>query len=411
MRQFIKSRSVWVEGTHLRYNAVLCIENGIVADILSEHQINLDASVVPVLEEEILLPGFINSHAHIEYSFCRGKLPRGPVSFAQWIEAIGELKRNATQTDVVEAAREAMRELAAGGATTVIDCAHRREMTALWGESRLRHVILWELIALFDEQADAVWKNVELQLNAPRVPHCIAVGLNPHAPYSVGARLREHLRAHAAAHPDTPIGWHLAETDEEMRFFQTGLGPFRDFCTRHQLPTAFDEMPACSPTAFLAREGLLESADLLFHFNHFSREDVNLLSRHQTIVYCPTTHRYFARPSFDLYTLHRAGVPVALGTDSLATSDTLSMLDTLRMASENFPSLTGSQLLAMVTTIPARSTFLRSVKPPIGTIARGAAADFTALATDLPLDCDLREILIHPSTKVMATYVGGVKVY
>ncbi len=411
MRQFIKAQAVWVEGTHLRHNAVVCVENGKVTDVLSEHQVTLDPASVPIIEEQLLLPGFINSHAHLEYSFCRGRLPRGEVSFTDWIDAIGVLKRTVTPEEIVKSAKAAMNELLAGGTTSVIDCAHRPEMRSIWAESPLRHMILWELIALDDDQAEKVWGDALQLLQMPRPSHCLATGLNPHAPYSVGPRLRTRLRKFLAENQAIPVGWHVAETPEESEFFQCGKGPFREFCVRHQLSPAFADVPGCSPTEFLRREGLLESAHYLFHFNHFTKEDLHALAPGQTVVHCPTTHHYFARAPFDLYSLQRAGVPVVLGTDSLATSDTLSMLETLRLAASSFPSLTSSQLLDMVTRIPGRSLSFLGVPMRLGVIARDSAADFVALASDVPLTSDVRKILCDSSTKVVATYIGGTKVY
>jgi len=410
MKQFIKARAAWVDGTHLCRDVVVCIEDGTIRDVLCDHQVSLDPSQAAVSEEQLLLPGFINAHAHLEYSFCRGRLPRGNVLFADWIDAIGELKRSTASDDFVEAATAGIRELLEGGCTTVVDCAHREEMATLWAQSPLRHLILWELIALFDDQADAVWADAQRRLAQPKAGRCIAHGLNPHAPYSVGPRLRSHLRDFARHSARAPIGWHVAETEEEVELFEKGTGPFAQFAVRHNIPRAFEEVPHCSPVEFLRREQLLDSCDYLFHFNHFSRHEARSLTRDQAVVHCPTTHTWFERPPFDVMTLLREGINVCLGTDSLATADTLSMFDVMRMAAREFPSLTAAQLLNMLTKNPARTAALRRAAPPLGMIARNCAADFAALSTPLSLDADLRDILTHPETAMRATYVSGEKV-
>ncbi len=411
MKQFIKARAAWIEGCTLRHDVVLCIENGVFTDILSPRQVLLDPTQVVVCEEELVLPGFINSHCHLEYSFCRGKLPRGPVPFDEWIEAIGALKRTATADEIVSAARSALKELYAGGCTTLIDCAHRKEIALLLGESALRHVILWELIALSDDQADAVWADAMEILSQARPPRALCYGLNPHAPYSVGSRLRQYLREFSVTHSEVPIGWHVAETAEEVEFFAFGTGPFAAFCERHALPLVFEEVPGCSPLMFLKQEKLLCSADYLFHFNYFTKEDVQNLCPHHVIVHCPTTHSFFQRKEVDLVQLVKKGCNVVLGTDSLATADTLSMLEVVKMVGQRFPSLTGSQLLDMVTKGPAKSKALKNVSPPLGRIEKGYAADFVALQTPLPLALDSRDLLLHPETKIVATYVAGEKVF
>jgi cytosine/adenosine deaminase-related metal-dependent hydrolase len=414
MTDFIKAEAAWIDNNHLRHNAIICVENGIVTDILAEHQVEFDSGKPAPTEVKLLLPGFINLHAHLEYSFCKGKLPRGRVSFTEWIDAIGVLKRSVSADEVITAAQGAVRELVASGCTTVVDCAHRPEIAHVLAESPLRYAILWELIALTDSQAEALWEDVvgkRLLLDKPA--RCLGFGLNPHAPYSVGSRLRALLREFLSSNPQVLVGWHVSETAEEMEFFTSGTGTFREFCTSHQIPAAFDEVPGCTPLEFLHREHLLEHADLIYHFNHFTRSDLDLLksSGLPTIVHCPTTHDYFQRPPFDLVTLVRAGINVALGTDSLATADSLSMLEALRLAAKSYPALTGPQLLDLVTRNPARSPALRDVNPPLGVIARGSAADFVALDTSCSLERDLREILCHPSTKVTATFVAGKQAF
>lgn len=412
MFKFIKARAAWLENNHLRNEAVICIEKGKVIDILGENQLPTGLSSGELYNAQILLPGFINAHSHLEYSFCRGKLPRGRVSFTDWIEAIGELKRSVGADELSLCAREAAKELLRGGCTTIIDCAHRPAIGEILSSSGLRYVILWELIALGDDQADEVWHWAQKILRENSSPFCIAAGLNPHAPYSVGKRLREYLRQFVTSNPRVPIGWHVSETDEEMEYFAKGTGSFRDFCDRHQIPPAFESVPACTPVEFLHRERLLSAAHYLFHLNYFSANDLRLLesNRNVTIVHCPTTHAFFDRSPFDLLALVRHGINVALGTDSLASADSLSMFEVVRTAARFQPALTGSQLLDLVTKNPARSAAICGVKPALGVITRGAAADFVELKTDIGLDNDLRDILCHESTRVVSTFVGGTKV-
>lgn len=413
MHKFIRARAAWVDNNHLRHDAVICIEEGRVTDILTENQVPTNISSADVHHAHILLPGFINAHSHLEYSFCRGKLPRGPVSFTEWIEAIGELKRSVGEDKLSSCAREATKELLAGGCTTVIDCAHRPEMRDILRSSGLRYVILWELIALREEQADEVWQWAQKSLREDECSSCLTVGLNPHAPYSVGKRLRHYLREFVASRPDVPIGWHVAETDEEVEYFAKGTGPFRDFCERHQIPPAFDSVPGCSPVEYLHREGLLSGANYLFHLNYFSSRDLRLFesNRNVTVVHCPTTHAFFDRPPFDLIAIVRHGMNVALGTDSLASADSLSMFEAVQAVARSQPALSASQLLDLVTKNPARSAAICDVRPSLGVIARGSAADFVELKTDIGLDNDLREILCHESTRVAATFVGGTRIF
>lgn len=409
MVQFIKAKAAWIEGNRLAHDVVLCVEDATIVDVVAERQIVLDPTSVAICEEDLVLPGFIDAHAHLEYSFCRGQLPRGRVDFADWIEAIGALKRNATPEEIVEKARAGVQELIRGGCTTVIDCAHRPEMSRVLAESPIRHAILWELIALDEERARAVWQETLERLQQPRPQRCLAYGLNPHAPYSVGPHLRTLLREWLADHANVPVGWHIGETDSEAEFFLTGRGSFQEFCERHSLPKAFDEPPGCSPYEFLEREGLAASVHYAFHLNVFSRREARQFRAPRAVVHCPTTHEFFDRPPFPLFELIREGANICLGTDSLASADTLDMFEVLRLAGRMYPSLTGPQLLDLVTKNPARTLVWAANAPRLGVLERGAACDLVALRTSCSLSADLREILLHPDTRISATYIAGQK--
>jgi len=410
-RLYFAAKLAWVEGATFRRNVIVTVKDGIIEAIDDAGELSIPRVAENVCDCDILLPGFINAHTHLEFCYCKSRLPRGNVPFSHWIEAIGQLKRTVRPNEITRCAESGVQELLQGGCTTLIDCTTRPEIFSLLATSPIRHIILWELIALSSEQAETVWQEVLERLSLPRSPNCIALGLNPHAPYSVGPHLRKLLRRFVEENPHTPIGIHVGESLDEKVFFETGTGPFQEFLARHDLDPAFTEVPRCSAGEFLCRENLWEFCHYLYHLNYFTDNDLAAILPFQTVVHCPTTHAYFSRAPFPLDTLLQRGVRVCLGSDSFATADTLNMFEILRMAARMYPQLGGTQLLELVTTLPARGVGLADHNPPLGVIAPGAAADFAILKTAAPPSDDFREILLDPTTCVWATYIGGRKVY
>jgi cytosine/adenosine deaminase-related metal-dependent hydrolase len=389
------------------HDAAVLVRGGLIVDIVPRS----DAAHLSCrrVESELLLPGFINAHCHVEYSHLRGCLPAG-VPFPDWLAAMYDAKKNCSEGDFAAGARAGVKELLAGGTTTVVDSLSQPATAAILAESPLRYVALFEMIALDDARAEHVMGQLRQRLDAPPAGRCIGLGVNPHAPYTVGPALRARLRDLFAERPGLPCGWHLAESEAEIEMLASGAGPLADFLDSHALPRAFETAPACGAVQFLEREGLLASCDAAFHLNFPSEGDAAVFAPPRLIVHCPGTHRFFARPPFPMWKMLSGGANVALGTDSLASGESLSMLEQLRLAANAFPFLSGVQLLDLATRNPARWRPLAAFKPPVGVIAPGACADFVSLEAGPGVLADLREILVHPATRVAATFIAGEQV-
>lgn len=408
--------AAWCDGRALRHDVAVVVRNGTIAEVLPGAAIGQavrDSS--RTYEFQLLLPGLINAHCHLEYTHLRGQLPRGAVDFGRWIESIGAAKRATTPEEFAQSARNGAAELLAGGCTTVVDTVTCPGVPSVLCQGPLRYFLFCEVLGLLEEATERTFQAAEEHMclvpdnggASSRRLH--GVGLNPHAPYSVGGLLRQRLRDHMGRNPDVVCAWHLGETPAEVELFEKGTGPLADFLSRNRLPTPFDTLPGCDPMTFLERESLLDRCDMAFHLNHFPRERAGFFAAPRAVVHCPSTHAYFARAPFPMMELLRAGANVCLATDSLASSDTLSMLEIIRITAREFPNLTAPQLLEMVTRNPARTRVLAGSDAPLGVIAPGAAADFAALSSPGPLPRwrPLHDVLLDPETTVSATLIAG----
>src|SRR5213595_2482200 len=70
------------------------------------------------LGEQVLLPGLINAHCHLDYTCLRGKIPP-PKSFADWIRAINAEKARLSPKDYLSSINEGFAEAKRFGTTTV----------------------------------------------------------------------------------------------------------------------------------------------------------------------------------------------------------------------------------------------------------------------------------------------------
>jgi cytosine/adenosine deaminase-related metal-dependent hydrolase len=102
-------------------------------------------------------------------------------------------------------------------------------------------------------------------------------------------------------------------------------------------------------------------------------EDVVLLTRSgATAVLCPRSNRYIVGLLPRLPALMEAGVPLAVGTDSLASSPSLAPLAELALLHREFPGVAASRLLPLAWNGPAVGA------PHVGRLAPGAAPGVVA---------------------------------
>jgi cytosine/adenosine deaminase-related metal-dependent hydrolase len=211
-------------------------------------------------------------------------------------------------------------------------------------------------------------------------------GLNPHAPYTASLLLYK-LAGECAAHNGMPLTTHVAESLEESLMFNEGRGALHDFL--RDLGRPMHDCGHDTPFGWLWRNGAINNRWILAHMNDLRDTDMTLLEslpkeRLPHIVHCPGSHRYFNHPPFAFSRLARLGVNLCVGTDSLASTDSLSLLSELRKLQHTVPWLSPRELLHTVTLAPARALAMNG---QLGCIAPGAFADLIAL----PGTCSVRE--------------------
>ena len=134
----------------------------------------------------------------------------------------------------------------------------------------------------------------------------------------------------------------------------------------------------------LAATRHLDSRLMAVHGNYFSDEDLDRVAEHKmSIVHCPLSHRYFSHQAFPMEQALERNINVALGTDSLASSASLSMFEVMREARKNFAELDEEKIFAMATLGGAKALKLEG---QVGRIEPGKKADLIAVSRPGRLD-------------------------
>lgn len=330
------------------------------------------------LGETILLPGLINAHCHLDYTSLRGAIAYRGV-FTDWIQGINHHKKQLSDEDLAGGIAAGMRELLAGGCTAALNFEAFPVVLSRVPDSKLR--VWWgaELIDLWRRDPAGVWLDSMLQPYQAKWREALGGALAPHAPFTASSDLYRETAAKTRRSPWV-ASTHVAESAEEWRMFKDREGPLFDWLM--ELGRDMSDCNGRTPLEMLAETGFLEASPILVHMNHWTSSDLALLRRHKGyLVHCPGAHRYFQRAPFHFVPLLEAGWNLCLGTDSLASNESLDLFREMRLFREGAPGVSCQAILEMVTIHPAAA--LRQAGR-LGCIAPGALADLIAIPDPEP---------------------------
>ena len=344
------------------------------------------------LGEQVILPGLVNPHTHLEFSDLAQPLPPG-ASFPQWISSVVSYRRQRDNGKAVEQIRKDLRSsietgLAEShnfGVAALCDIAtipwsleclpnidrstqpRDSQAASAWNRSRLSQyrlpmvVAALEQIGLDETRADqsTAWRReIELQIETQPttcgVRGLLEIALSPHAPYSTAWSFFTAVVQHAKS-SNRLLVTHLAESQDELQWLREGTGAFRDVFQRLGIRVSELQRPTVGDV--IER---LADADraLLVHGNYLTDQEIQLVAKYRDrmrVVYCPRTHSHFGHGVYPLAKLTRAGIDVVLGTDSRASNPDLNLWQEARHALSIHSSLTPWDALEMITLGAARS--------------------------------------------------------
>jgi cytosine/adenosine deaminase-related metal-dependent hydrolase len=337
------------------------------------------------LGDSVVLPGLVNAHTHLELSWMAGRVP--PKSaMDEWIRELMTVRRIGHEGGpeaISKAALDAATAMFESGTALVGDVSNTLMTPGLIAAAGLRGVVFHELIGFAAMDPDRIVREAEARLDEHRTLP-LDFGIVAHAPYSVSPDL---IAAIARAPRTAPLAIHLGESAEEMEFIATGQGPIRKMLEHLGVWSETWPVPACDPAEFVDRLGYLQPGTNVVHGVKFGADAIaRLRERGAILVSCPRSNTWVGSGAPPLATYYRAGVPVAFGTDSLASAATLNLFDELAEARRIAPEVPASLLVDSATRRGAQAL---GMETEYGTIEPGKRAALIAVA--VPADVEAVE--------------------
>jgi aminodeoxyfutalosine deaminase len=377
-RMIIRAREVvTMDGAPIE-NGAVAISGDRIVDVGKFDQIKMrNSGAVVDLGEQALLPGLINAHCHLDYTCLRGKIPRQK-SFTDWIGAINAEKSKLSPADFIASINEGFAEAKRFGTTTIANLTAFPELVRQLPDAPLR---TWWFAELIDVRSrDRVNELVDFAVESLKFAQNF--GLAPHALFTASKNLYQRCEEAGA---NVLLTTHLAESREEMEMFHDASGPLYEF-----MKSIGRDMGDCgngtplelfvgAPNASPARTSRALSQWIVAHVNELTQSDFRLLEKMKTkfhVVHSPRSHRYFDHSRFPFKRLLTLGLNVSLGTDSLASNESLNLFAEMRAFQRSEPERSPEKIFEMITVNPASALRQQNT---LGRIRPGFRADLIAI--------------------------------
>lgn len=327
-------------------NGVLAIDgSGMVTGVFTEDEAREKQLENIHYHEGLLVPGFVNTHCHLELSSLKDKIPQH-TGLPEFVKSVIRL-RAAEAEEIDQAIVNADREMYVQGIAAVGDISNQPITKKIKQHSLVYYHTFLEIMGFRPDQANASMERAtQLRAEFGTLP----ISIVPHAPYSVSEGLFAAL-AEYAAELGGPISIHNQETEDENNFFEYKTGGFLGLF--EFLGQDIDFYQAPGKTSLQAYLPLLPAnlKTLLVHNTYTSAADVAFAeSIHPNLYWClcPNANLYIENRLPDVHMLRNAGLRMTIGTDSLASNTGLNLLSELNVLQDRF-NLSTEELLKWAT--------------------------------------------------------------
>jgi aminodeoxyfutalosine deaminase len=283
------------------------------------------------IHKGILVPGFVNTHCHLELSHMKGLVETG-TSLIPFITNV--VQRRGASVKIIEAAiNKADAAMYAEGIVAVGDISNVPDTFAAKAKSAIRYYTFIEMFDfLQDQNAETTFNQYKSVFDQLELPDGHQKSVVPHAPYSVSKTLFQKLNM-ASPQNGATISIHNQETPPENQLFLEGQGAFYDFYGKFGISLdAF--VPNRQPSIHYAIANMNPANRTLFVHNTLTTkadiEAAHAWSEHVYWATCANANLYIENrlPNYQLFLDTHARMTI--GTDSLTSNWQLSILEELK---------------------------------------------------------------------------------
>ena len=293
--------------------------------------------------EGIVCPGFVNTHCHLELSHMKGLMPEGS-GLPKFVSQIPKL-RQTSNVDKLKSIKKADQDMYKSGVVAVGDVSNTTEALNVKKGSAIRYHSFVEQFGL-DKSKAADLLSKGLKIVKEYRSSDLSASLVPHAPYSLSPQLLEGIYSNSVGQLLTI---HHQETASEKKLFLESKGELAELFMGKGLDISSQLESRQSSAQYALLPYLPKEQKLLLVHNTYSEStDIEELETYFSRAYwctCPKANWYIEQqlPNYDLW--RKKNLKITIGTDSLASNNTLSILEEIKMIQKKFPHIATNELL------------------------------------------------------------------
>lgn len=289
-----------------------------------EYKEDLDSSPDTEFFSGILIPGLVNAHTHLELSYLKGELAK-KTGFVGFAKALAEKRNEFTEKEQIEAAEFQDAKMWKEGVQAVADICNSNVTFGVKKKSPIKY---HSFIEVFGLGLSSIEKHRELCKEA--LDMGLKASITPHSAYSISNKIFEEA---VGDNGSKLLSLHFMESMSEAELFQN-RGKLREWYSSTGKSTDFTASYG-SPLHRIVQNISYDRKLLSVHNTHITESDLRMLKQQYadgvTLVLCPRSNKYIANEKPPIELIKNSGVRVAIGTDSLASNDSLSVVDELKM--------------------------------------------------------------------------------
>ncbi len=370
---------VVVDQNTILQNGYVVVQDGLIAEIGKGKKLSTDSVVDH--GDGVILPGLVNAHTHLELCALKNRV-KPENGFQSWVQELLAERASLEPETIQKESALGIEHLLSSGCIAAGDISTMGITKDLFIHSQLMGIWFQEWLG----------NHPDTSLNCRKGPRQ-SISLAGHAPHTTSPELLGRLKT-ITSKGKLPFSIHLAESREESIFIASGKGEWADFLTERGIHFSFWGIGNNrTPIQYADQIGLLDSNTIAVHVIQSDEKDFKILEENgSSVCLCLRSNHALHGELPDVPSMLKNRINLCLGTDSLASVDTLSIFDEMAFAANHFPEIPPADILAMATKNGAKALGLDGLA---GTLEPGGIGTFLYL--DLPAgnEKQLMESIIH----------------
>ncbi|MDX9929038.1 MAG: amidohydrolase family protein [Bacteroidales bacterium] len=336
----------------------------------------------------IITPGFVNCHCHLELSHFAGKVEPG-TGLPGFIQSIRRL-REVNEGNAEEMAVGHDAEMASAGIVACADICNGTDSFRAKETSSIFYVSLIEVFGINPEKAGKRFGEA-LAVARQAMSRSLEHNITPHSAYALSLPLMSMVKQYGSGYPLSAI--HFMESADETELLERRGGTLLEYYREFGIDAGTVNLPGSHADAVINHVTTRGNL-ILVHNTHADENTIDRVNARGNTCWClcPRSNNFISGAVPPVPLLRKKNCTIVIGTDSLASVSSLSILSELIELQRSYPGTTFQEMIAWASVNGARALGIDSWA---GTIEPGKRPGLLLIS-----DTDLANLKLTDKSKV-----------